>query len=257
MRKKYNRFFAFGCSYTRFFYPTVGDIMGSNFDTCYNYGIAGAGNRYIFNAIIEANKIHNFTKEDVVYVQWSGLDRYDIFVKDKWILQKHLDKDFYYWDVLHNDDHYVSTLSYIDILKNWFTAANIEYKFSCLTSLESHHNFHHILKDYKDTINVISPSFLECDIGNRERPITINGKKIYDSHHFPWEHYDYVKKFFPEYLPKISNLRQRLIEVYEQSIDVNLNDADQNAKLYNAEWPIPLQRNVSLRWEIELWPNKK
>jgi hypothetical protein len=36
-----SRFFAFGCSYTRYAYATWADYIGVNFDEYYNYGCGG------------------------------------------------------------------------------------------------------------------------------------------------------------------------------------------------------------------------
>lgn len=237
------RFFAFGCSYTRYFYPTWANIVGSNFDEFYNYGQAGAGNRYIFNAVIEANIIHKFTKDDVIFIQWSGVERAEMYVEKAWKIQIHQNKD-YMLNWSHFGDKLLELMNYASILKNWFTISEIEHKFLILVNVDddfntfAKENGNEIVDFYKDTIDCINPGIHNTLPVNRDRPVTIAGRKIYDGHHFPWEHYDYVEKFFPEYLPKISNLRQQLIDVYEQCIDPNLNEMDQNIELQNTDWPV-------------------
>lgn len=237
------RFFAFGCSYTRYFYPTWADFIGTNFDEYYNYGQAGSGNRYIFNAVIEANIIHKFTKDDVIFIEWSGIERAEMYINQSWKTQIHREKDYMLkWS--HFEDKLLELMNYIAVLRNWFNISNIEHKFLLLANLDTDYktftqaNGKEIVDFYKDTSTDIYPGIHDSMPDNRDRPITIAGKKIYDGHHFPWEHYDYVEKFFPEYLPKISNLRQQLIDVYEQTIDLNLEEVDQNIAFQNAIWPI-------------------
>jgi len=65
------RFFAFGCSFTAYSWPTWADLLSVGYSEYYNYGIAGIGNRAIAERIAEAHATHNFTKDDLVIVQWS------------------------------------------------------------------------------------------------------------------------------------------------------------------------------------------
>lgn len=237
------RFFAFGCSYTRYFYPTWADLIGSNFDEYYNYGQAGSGNRYIFNAIIEASIIHKFTNDDVIFIQWSGVERTDKYINNAWKIQIHQHKD-YILEWLHFKDKLLELMNYITVLKNWFNACNISHRFLMLTNIDNDYasfmqdNCTEVKDFYNETVNILHPGFHDVLTDNRDRPVTIASKKIYDGHHLPWEHYDYVEKFFPEYLPKISNLRQQLIDVYEQTVDPNLTEMDQNIAFQNAIWPV-------------------
>lgn len=71
------RFFAFGCSYTLYSWPTWADMLGTEYDEFYNWGYAGLGNRAIAERVAEAHAKHNFTKDDLVIVQWSTHIRHD------------------------------------------------------------------------------------------------------------------------------------------------------------------------------------
>ena len=71
------RFFAFGCSYTNYAWPTWANLLSVNYDEFYNWGLAGIGNRAIAERIAEANVKHRFTKDDLVIVQWSSHLRND------------------------------------------------------------------------------------------------------------------------------------------------------------------------------------
>lgn len=73
------RLFAFGCSYTSYSWPTWADMLGLEFDYMENWGLSGIGNRAIAERIAEANAKHQFTKDDVVIVQWSSHLRNDFW----------------------------------------------------------------------------------------------------------------------------------------------------------------------------------
>jgi len=52
--KKYKRFFAFGCSFTQYHWPTWANIISKEFKESYNYGQVGAGNFFIYQSLMEA-----------------------------------------------------------------------------------------------------------------------------------------------------------------------------------------------------------
>jgi hypothetical protein len=82
--KKYKRFFAFGCSFTNYKWPTWADIIGKDIELYVNWGQLGAGNYFIFNSIIEADARYNFTKDDLIIIFWSIKEREDRYVGNKW-----------------------------------------------------------------------------------------------------------------------------------------------------------------------------
>lgn len=73
------RFFAFGCSYTSYSWPTWADLLQVHFDNAENWGMAGIGNSAIAERIAEANVKNNFNKDDVIIVQWSSHLRNDFW----------------------------------------------------------------------------------------------------------------------------------------------------------------------------------
>ncbi len=84
--KNYKRFFAFGCSFTHYIWPTWADLIAVEMpDAEYNnLGIAGTGNISIACRIIEANRRFNFTSTDLIVVMWSTLCREDRWVNGHW-----------------------------------------------------------------------------------------------------------------------------------------------------------------------------
>lgn len=73
------RFFAFGCSYTHYAWPTWANMLSFEYDETYNYGLAGLGNKAIAERIAEAHARHRFTKDDIIIVQWSSHLRNDFW----------------------------------------------------------------------------------------------------------------------------------------------------------------------------------
>ena len=112
------RLFCFGCSFTKYEWPTWADIIAHNLDIeYYNYGGQGLGNYAILCLLVEANLRHTFTNNDLIFIGWSGWNREDKFIKKNngWsigqgnVLHKHYYDDNYiqkYWseenDIIRN-----------------------------------------------------------------------------------------------------------------------------------------------------------
>lgn len=77
------RMFTYGCSYTKYYYPTWADILLKDRDG-YNCGKIGSGNQLIANRIWETHAQKNFTKDDTIIIMWSNFFREDRYNKDGW-----------------------------------------------------------------------------------------------------------------------------------------------------------------------------
>lgn len=108
-KKKYKRFFAFGCSFTTYHWPTWANILHFELpDSQYhNFGRAGAGNFFIYAQIVAANQKYKFTKDDLVTVLWSTHGREDRFINNAWVTPGNL------WTQSVYDENYVK--NYCDI----------------------------------------------------------------------------------------------------------------------------------------------
>jgi hypothetical protein len=93
---KYKRFFAFGCSFTDYHWPTWADIIGKQIPYYENWGRMSAGNQFIFNSIIECDARYHFTKDDLVIVMWTSIEREDRYVGRDWLLASHIERDKIY-----------------------------------------------------------------------------------------------------------------------------------------------------------------
>lgn len=76
------RLFTFGCSFTQWNWPTWADILGRNYDSYENWGIAGIGNRAIAQRVSECVLKNQFTDQDTIIVQWTDYHRFDQHIKD-------------------------------------------------------------------------------------------------------------------------------------------------------------------------------
>jgi hypothetical protein len=74
------RFFAFGCSFTNYGWPTWADLLGEQFAHYENWGKVGAGNFYIANSIVECHRRKQITADDVVCIMWSSMTREDRYM---------------------------------------------------------------------------------------------------------------------------------------------------------------------------------
>lgn len=77
--------YTFGCSYTRNSWPTWADWLSTTFYRFHNHGLAGSGNRYIFNQLIHAIHTCSIGKNDTVVIAWSTPVREDRYINGEWI----------------------------------------------------------------------------------------------------------------------------------------------------------------------------
>ena len=83
---KYRRFFAFGCSFTGYMWPTWADCLSKEIPNAefYNMGYSGAGNLMISNRLTEANLKFNFNEHDLIMIMWSTFCREDRYINNYW-----------------------------------------------------------------------------------------------------------------------------------------------------------------------------
>lgn len=216
------RFFAFGCSFTKYTSPTWADLIASLYPTYFNYGQPGAGNMYIFNAIMEADQRHRFNKDDLVIVQWSCPSREDRYLNKNWItpgsIVNHYPEDY----ILNYFDFrgfLMRDLAAIKATKCFLENAGCEYRFISMVPLDSNNEYEHIsdanvadvCEHYLDIIKLIKSSYIEV-LGKygQIRPRILHGIEITDNHPLPSEHYKYLQTVLPEFL-----IDNRLADTYD------------------------------------------
>ncbi len=77
------RLFTLGCSYTSYNYPTWADWLSTEFLEFENLGIAGLGNRAIFNRLSELVYTRKLDRADTVVIAWSTPIREDRYYTSK------------------------------------------------------------------------------------------------------------------------------------------------------------------------------
>lgn len=124
----YERFFAFGCSFTNHIWPTWANIIAKDLDIdFFNYGISGLGNVGIASRVLEADIKHKFNENDLILILWSNWTREDVYDDGRWLAGGNIFNNSYfdlhylkkYWNVsnsiVKNSSAIISTNK---ILKN-------------------------------------------------------------------------------------------------------------------------------------------
>lgn len=251
------RFFSFGCSFTKYRWPTWADLIGENFPLYFNYGRAGAGNFYIFNSLIEAGQRHSFQKDDTIIIQWSFVGREDRYINNKWVgmgcmvhgyPEDYIEKYFDFKGFLIRD------LSLIKASKSYLESIGCRHIFISMLPINSVNNynididcnFNEILELYKDVLDEFRPSFIEIlgDFSKR-RPIKINNCLIDDDHPIPSEHFNYCQKILPEF--KVNEDRPLYYDNFLATIYNNPRYHEHHDLLGHA-WPISNPSQKILRF---------
>lgn len=199
-----NRFFAYGCSFTKYYYPTWADIIISDTKEGYNCGRLGSGNQLIANRIWETNAVKKFNSDDTIIIMWSNFFREDTY-KNGWETKGNI---FFYKDNISIDDlpYYVyrdCNLISSTIIALKQTGANVistsinnPYKDELL--LENT-KIKEILNRYKEWVYPQTKTITEfCNYPGIEKDKTrphylLEGKWIIEDHPLPLEHCNYVE----------------------------------------------------------------
>jgi hypothetical protein len=215
---QYRRAFLFGCSFTRYYWPTWADIISKEISETHIYAQVGAGNFYIYQAVIEATLKYHIQENDLVMIMFSNVTREDRYTREKgWITPGNLFfQDTYKKDFLDNffceKGYLMRDLSLIEGLSRFLESTKAEVKLMSMISLDSLSGDSNKIKDIKEVLNMynstiekIMPSVFdvvfEGEWNNKEpRPKYFCHwtKDLYtDNHPTPSEHLLYLYKLFP------------------------------------------------------------
>lgn len=216
--KKYNRFFAFGCSFTQYMWPTWADIISKEVSNTYLYAKTGAGNFYIYQAVIEAILTHNINKDDLVMIMFSNVTREDKYTKrEGWITPGNLFFQDAYDEKFMNKffcekGYLMRDLSLIEGIIRSLNATDVDYKLMSIVPFNSlasdnqkMQEVDDVLNLYSSTIDQVMPSVLDVIFGgnwnfrpNRPKYQSHWSKELYvDNHPTPEEHLEYLLALFP------------------------------------------------------------
>lgn len=177
-----NRLFTFGCSFTSYFWPTWADILGKESTYYQNWGQPGAGNQYIFCALIECIKTKNIRPDDTIIIMWSHPVRIDNYQDGKWITKgnpANHDVTITSTDIRGN---YIKDFSLIYAACNILKSLGCNWYFTSMTELSNtgfyllqpaDNNLTDLFDHYNDIMSVMRPSVHKAlfneDWGTRPR----------------------------------------------------------------------------------------
>lgn len=242
------RLFTFGCSLTNWIWPTWADIYATEFDFFENWGMPSAGNLFIFNSIVEANRRHKFTSDDTIVILWSGLLRVDTYHHDRWNLYESSN------DSVRGSE--IVNFAYIDSIDNWFKSKNLNYKFLSMTDYSTYSG-EDVYELYKDTIDSIKVINFQI---NSKRSIDVNMNRIENykgCHSYVQDLYNQLKgdkwPKFEEYIEQYPKLA-----IDDQMVVINQEIAALQKTFKNDLHPTPVQHLNSLtEWAKDFIPSQQ
>ena len=252
--KKYKRFFAFGCSMTRYQWPTWADMVGQEIPEYYNFALSGAGNIFISNQIAEANMRYNFNEDDLVMVMWSTVTREDRYVDKRWqchgniYFQNFYDKKFI-MNYVDNRGQLIRDLALIYMADCLLKTSKANYYMMSMQPLEIviRHETNKLEGEYQDVIDLYKPVvdllnqydllMLGCNGKWGSLPIRHNvpGGQTHDYHPSPKTHFNFINKVFP-----YAKWSEKTIEFMEFHDTIVMNAKTQDDLVYQSPWPLRL-----------------
>lgn len=161
------RLFTFGCSMTKYYWPTWADILGRQFSYYENWGSVGTGNQFIFNSLIEAHTTNKFNKNDTVIIMWASTSREDYYNEKHWkavgnVYANEIDYTNGNSPKFDERGYLIRDIALIAAAKELLEKLEINYQFLlCAPLIRSCHNVIDVIAVYNDTFSVIKPSIFE------------------------------------------------------------------------------------------------
>lgn len=214
----YKRAFLFGCSFTSYYWPTWADLISYEIPNTYLYGKTGAGNFYIYQAVVEALLSHNIGKDDLIMVMFSNVTREDRYTrKDGWVTPGNLFFQDTYDEKFVNKffcekGYLMRDCTLIEGIDRIFSTTEADYSLMSMINLDSYSSdstkmtgVEEVLELYSSTIKKIEPSVFEVvfnnDWNNNSKRPTYNthwsNTPYVDNHPTILEHLEYLLKIFP------------------------------------------------------------
>lgn len=170
-----SRLFTFGCSFTNYKWRTWADILGGHYKHFENWGQSGAGNHYIFNAVMECDQRKKWQPNDTVVVCWTNVMREDRYFENRgWITLGNVmsspifTKEFLA-DSVSERGNIIRDLAYIKAVKSLLQMRGVTWKFLSMCPFRqpepwddkiAHHS-DDAYALYQDVLDSILPSFTE------------------------------------------------------------------------------------------------
>lgn len=182
------RLFTFGCSFTRYRWPTWADILALDYDRHHNWAKGGGGNHFIFYSLIECARRNQITADDHVIIMWTSAAREDRYING-WKLQGsvyHCDlPSDYVAQFTDTTGYYFTSVLLIDAARRLLDSIGCEYHFLSMVPMgmvddageslffEPDTTDAGIAELFGDTLILVRPSVYElvfdCDWSSRDR----------------------------------------------------------------------------------------
>tara|TARA_R110000868_G_scaffold4012_27_gene24567 strand:- start:2825 stop:3619 length:795 start_codon:yes stop_codon:yes gene_type:complete len=213
------RLFTFGCSFTKYIYPTWADFIGTQFDIHQNWGKLGAGNFFIYSQLLECNQLNNINKDDTVLIMLSSYIRFDLIDRKSNFVnsgnmynQKFFDEDFVYnkWSEEYG---FYSTWAYVNSIINFLKSVGCKYKILNAFDITKREGDTYAFDDFskprfKNCLEYLKTVCHEVDLYSYSKQKNENGIPHYkfkedgdfeDYHPTISMHHDFVKEYLTEF----------------------------------------------------------
>jgi len=213
-----NRLFTFGCSYTKYMWPTWANIIATNFEEHYYCAQQVEGNYYVAEILYEMHLKTTITKNDVVLIMLSSFNRIDIYnpkykafnLTGNIYNSEHIYGEKFVRDAWNDEHSIYNTWFMVKSMKALLDSIGCEYKilhaFDLLETdtreiLKTDDNTTLLINDYKQNVYMdeslqnYTRNYTPHSYGFKDTPIPYE----LDGHPTIMCHHDFVKDHLPEY----------------------------------------------------------
>jgi hypothetical protein len=240
------RLFAFGCSFTNYRWFTWADILGMQHDSFQNWGQSGAGNHYMFNAMMECDQRNQWTDQDTVMVCWTNVMRDDRYFEGRgWITLGNIaDAQIYtkefLADCVSERGNLLRDIALIKAAKVMLESRGVTWRFLQMCDIiqpepwdQRKMNYRDITDLYQDVISCLMPSYVDV-LGHQfwqhrqDQRYRYPGGGI-DYHPMPVEHLEYLDTVLPGWVhdPRV----RELVSQNDMTPSRQRNGSNQNHRL--------------------------
>lgn len=217
-----NRFFAFGCSFTRYMWPTWADIIGTKFpDRYFNFAVTGMGNQFIFHSIIYAFQKYKINKDDLIIVCWTAPEREDRYKDGKWVPSHIWRSDELIEKIYDKRMQYIMTTNYILAVQKILEGFNFHFLTMRHLMTGDSPDINSLNADAFSIIRASFESFMPIGFEiheNRKDPV-LKEFGLKDHHPLTSEHYEFTQSVFPEFNLNVDrNIIQECDEIIRDQI---------------------------------------
>jgi len=226
MTKKFNtsgRLYTFGCSMTRYRWPTWADIVGTCWNKFENWAQPGAGNQYIFNSIMECNARNNFNSNDTILIMWSGISRIDYYQSNAWghLHSTYPEKNKPEYPVCCPDGYEILSFAYMRAIEEFLKSKKVTFEMLAWHSYKSSSDAYKLYSSTIKNINVLSFDRKQKVIKNsKSNTLT---KELYDRLYGPdWPSLDDIQNNSYCTTPEIQIEINEFLELLKQDKKLNM-----------------------------------